>query len=106
MWAQEDELEVRDLGIHGKIPRAGAASSPTGCFRTNVANCEFPKVPWPFALSSAELYEAPFHGSRRRHLPAAAAARPDGTPAQPGGCRHFRGRSKHRCGQVKKPGKV
>ena len=27
-------------------------------------------MPRPFALSAAELHEAPFHGSRRRHLPA------------------------------------
>lgn len=72
----------------------GSDRALLGCFRTNAANCEFPKVPRFFAFSTADLYEAPFQGSRRRHLPAAAAARPDGTPAGPGGCRHFRGRDR------------
>lgn len=49
-------------------------------FRTNVADCEFPKVPGPFAFSSAQFHEAPFQGSRRRHLPV-VAVRPDGTRA-------------------------
>lgn len=49
-------------------------------FRTNVADCEFPKMPGPLAFSSAQFHEAPFQGSRRRHLPA-VAARPDGTRA-------------------------
>lgn len=71
-----------------------------GCFRTNAANCEFPKVSRPLALSTAELHEAPFQGSRRRHLPA-AAAKPDGTRARPGGYRHFRGGRS--CRQVRKP---
>lgn len=72
-----------------------------GCFRTDAGNCEFPKVSRPLALSTAELLEAPFQGSRRRHLPA-AAARPDGTRARPGGHRHFRGRGGWRCGLVRK----
>lgn len=65
MWAQKDEREVRDLGIQGRSQKRRIGSR-----RTNAANCELPKVPRPFALSSAELHEAPFHGSRRRHLSA------------------------------------
>uniref|UniRef100_A0ABI7Y4D1 Uncharacterized protein n=1 Tax=Felis catus TaxID=9685 RepID=A0ABI7Y4D1_FELCA len=56
----------------------------------------------PLALSTAELHEAPFQGSRRRHLPA-AAARLDGTQARMGGHRHFRGWGGRSCGQVRKP---
>lgn len=74
------------------------------CFRTDATNCKFPKVPRPFALSTAELYEGPSQGYRRRHLPAAAAARPDGTPAEPSGCRHFRRRGRRRRGLLAKPG--
>jgi hypothetical protein len=49
-------------------------------FRTYATDCEFTKVSWSFALNSAQFHEAPFQGSRRRHLPA-AAAKPDGTRA-------------------------
>lgn len=68
-------------------PRRGARGEEwgralPGCSRTSAAHCELPKVPRPLALSTAELQEAPFQGSRRRHLPA-AAAKPDGTPAGP-----------------------
>lgn len=72
------------------------------CFRTDAGNCEFPKVSRPLALSTAELLEAPFQGSRRRHLPAAAAG-PDGTRARPAGQRHFRGRGGWSKELVRKP---
>lgn len=58
----------------------GQARALLAYFRTDAADCEFPEAPRLFALSTAELHEAPFQGSRRRHL-RAAAARPDGTPA-------------------------
>lgn len=86
----------------GGARREGSDRVLLGCFRTNATDCEFPKVSRPLALSTSELHEAPFQGSRRRHLPA-AAARPDGTRARPGGYRHFRGRGGRSCGQVRKP---
>lgn len=61
-------------------PRESRAPILPSPFRTNVADCEFPKVPGPFAFSSAQFHEAPFQGSRRRHL-SAVAAKPDGTRA-------------------------
>lgn len=88
-------------------PRRGARGEESGralpgCSRTSAAHCEFPKVPRPFALSTAELQEAPFQGSRRRHLPA-AAAKPDGTPAGPA-VSSLPGRGGRRRRQVKKLG--
>ena len=59
-------------------------------------------MPRPFALSADDLHEAPFHGSRRRHLPA--------PPRGPTG--HQQGRAGvvtsggGAGGQVEKPGEV
>lgn len=90
---------VTGSGIHRRGPE-GSDRTLLDLFLTNAANCEFPKMPRPFALTAAELHETPFQGSRRRHFhaaAAAAAARPDGTRAVTGGDRHFRGRG----GQVR-----
>lgn len=71
MWAQKGNgggLEIEESIGEGR--GEGSDRALLGCCRTNAANGELPKVPRPFALSTAELHEAPFHGSRRRHLPA------------------------------------
>lgn len=75
-WLNQGGGQSRTRGAR----REAIAPIPPSPFRTNATGCEFPKVPGPFAFSSAQLHEAPFQGSRRRHLPA-VAARPDGTRA-------------------------